>query len=382
MLQARAAPRGRGWRRLTRALALALLLAALSLTAICARSAARAPGPIGLRGALLTARGATAERLASLKGEGYNAIALDVRSADPEAVQDDAAAAERIRGAGLDLYFWLEIAHCAELADEHPAWMASLQGHAEWRRLHKGFALPASDEVVKSYPWVPVLYEEAFDAHLARVEKLLADRPSPKGVFLNDLQGAPSACGCGNPVCRWTADYGPIVTATRLGDDAAARFVVAVQQLVAVDTGVIPVWTTECEAHDQARDALCAGVNCFKGICWKAYARQLTPLADQAPVVGALLLYKEFGQDRPIYREPAGWIKHAIGGFSTMPAKSGGKPVEARRLIAILQGHDVEPTEVAEQIARVRESGAAGYVVALNPIDQSWSPRIVKWKAE
>ena len=51
---------------------------------------------------------------------------------------------------------------------------------------------------------------------------MLSDDPSrlvatPLGRrFLNDLQAAPSACGCGNTFCRWTPDYGPIRTATEL----------------------------------------------------------------------------------------------------------------------------------------------------------------------
>ena len=57
---------------------------------------------------------------------------------------------------------------------------------------------PADDEVVKTYPWVPVLSREGFDAQLARVRKLLDGLPRPAGVFLNDLQAAPSACGCGH----------------------------------------------------------------------------------------------------------------------------------------------------------------------------------------
>ncbi|MBP85683.1 MAG: hypothetical protein CMJ64_03040 [Planctomycetaceae bacterium] len=101
-----------------------------------------------------------------------------------------------------------------------------------------------------------ILNKEPFQQQLQRVEKLLADRAQPKGVFLNDLQGAPSACGCGNHLCRWTTDYGKIRTATRLGNDAPAAFVVAVKKLLP-QSNVIPVWTTECEEHDTAR-TVCA----------------------------------------------------------------------------------------------------------------------------
>jgi hypothetical protein len=281
----------------------------------------------------------------------------------------------------LELHYWIEIARCPELAEEHPRWMASLQGHPEWRRLHKDFPQPGDNDVVKVYPWTPVLYREAFDAHLKRVEQLLAARPPAKAVFLNDLQGAPSACGCGNPVCRWTADYGPLVTATRLGDDAAAKFVAGVKQIVPAAARVIPVWLTECEEHDKARDALCAGVACYRGICWKAYTRQLTPLAREADTLGALLLYKEFSQDGPHYQQPAGWISHALKhGFADQPANHGATPIAPSRLVAVLQGWDVTEAEIQAQIDQARSAGAAGWIVALAKIDQSWQPRIIRRK--
>lgn len=334
-----------------------------------------------LHAALLTADMASAERLASLKDSGYTAVVLAIGNSDAASLAADKRAVEAIAKLGLELHYWIEVGRCAELADEHPLWMASLQGHPEWRRFHKEFPQPKTDEVVKCYPWVPVLYQEAFDAHLTRIEKLLADRPPARSLFLNDLQGAPSACGCGNPVCRWTTDYGPIVTATKLGDDAAAKFVAAARKLVPGATAVVPVWVTECEEHDKENDALCAGVGCYKGICWKAYARQLKPLAAEADTLGALLLYKEFGQDGAHYQKLAGWISHALShGFADQPAKNGGSKIEVSRLIAVLQGWDVSPAEVAAQVERAKAAGAGGYIVALAKIDQSWTPKMVKWK--
>lgn len=367
-------------RRVSLPLLLAMLLA--SGAALCAEPAASAPQATKarLRGALLTAEMATAERLELLAKEGYSAIVLDVGQGDGGTIQAVKAAAKQVTQAGLDLYYWIEVARCEALAKEHPEWMASLQGHQEWRRLHKEFPFPKADEVVKCYPWTPILYRETFDAHLLRIERLLAELPVPQGLFLNDLQGPPTACGCGNPVCRWTADYGPVVTATPLGDDAAGRFVAEVRKRVAKTTSVIPVWTTECEEHDKEKDALCAGVGCFKGICWKAYTKQLMPVADEAPLIGALLLYKEFGQDSPTYAAAAGWVSHAVAGFTQMPAKNGGRAIEAGRLITVLQGYDVTPQEVEAQLARSRDSGAAGYIVALSKLDQSWQPKMHRWR--
>jgi hypothetical protein len=256
--------------------------------------------------------------------------------------------------------------------------MASLQGHREWRRFFPDFPRPGPDEVVKTYPWVPIVYREAFEAHRERVGRLLEGMPKPKGVFLNDLQAGPSACGCGHPLCRWTAHYGPIRTATPLGAEAAAEFVAAVRKL-APDSEIIPVWATECEKHDGAKDGMCAGVGCFEGICWRAWTEQLTPVVRDAPRLGALLLHREFQRDGPPYAADAGWIGEALSLFQEMPPKRGGRAVPARRLIAVLEGWN-DDENVQAQIAQCEAAGAAGYVVALVKIDQSWTPRIVKRK--
>ncbi len=330
-----------------------------------------------IRAALIDAPRATEARLTDLKSL-YSGVVLALGGEDAESAEADRRAAERILGAGLELHYFIEIARCPELAQQNPRWMASLQGHPEWRRLHKEFPQPTASEVVKAYPWTPILYREAFDAHLVRVTKLLAARPSARSVFLNDLQGAPSACGCGNPVCRWTSDYGPILTATKLGDDAAARFVAAVKRIAPATTHVVPIWVTECEEHDKARHALCAGVACYQGICWKAYARQLPPLAAQSETLGALLLYKEFSQDVPHYEQPAGWIGHALKhGFTDQLVKNGAPPIAASRLVAVLQGWDASDAEIQAQIEQARSAGAGGWIVALTRIDQSWQPRII-----
>lgn len=316
--------------------------------------------------------------LQAAKAGGANAIVLQINGQSVEQRQRELSAADRIQRTGLDLYYWIEIARCPELADAHPEWMASLQGHSEWRRFFKDVPQPKKNvEVVKNYPWVPVLYEEAFEAHRQRVQRLLNGKPAAKGIFLNDLQGGPSACGCGNPLCRWTGDYGPIKTATPLPADAAARFVAAVAEL-APESEIIPVWVTECEEHDGAKDGLCAGVGCFKGICWKAYCKQLTPLAEQSKQIGVLLPFRAFQRDVSIYGDKAGWIRHALKTFQSMPPRHGGKSITAKRLICVLQGWGVTAAEVEAQKKQATEAGAAGYVVSRAKIDQSWRPQIHK----
>ena len=233
--------------------------------------------------------------------------------------------------------------------------------------------------MVKTYPWVPILNREPYQAQLARVRDLLHDRPTPSGVFLNDLQGSPSACGCGNHLCRWTSDYGEIRTSTPLGSDAPARFVADIQKLLP-QSQVIPVWTTECEEHDGAKDGLCAGVGCFKGICWRAFTDQLMPVAKESPTLGVLLPYRAFQRDLAIYGEPAGWITTAVRSFETMPTRHQGKAIRPARLIAVLQGWNVSDEQIQQQIRVARRTGVAGYLVSYAEIDQRWEPRL--WEVE
>ncbi len=336
--------------------------------------AARTPPPGPLRAVLLGADHVTDEELERLASAGHNAVVLPLEARDAEARRREDAAARRVLRSGLALHYWLEIGRSKELARAHPEWMASLQGHREWRRLFDDPPRPGDGEVIKAWPWVPVLYREAHDAHLARVERLLAGRPPAWGILLNDLQGAPSACGCGNTLCRWTTDYGPIRTATPMGADASARFVAAVEQL-APGTEVIPVWVTECEERDVASDGHCAGVGCFRGRCWKESTRQLTPVLEEARRLGVLLPFRELGRDEPAFEKPAGWVAHALGTLRSVPARHGASAVSPDRLIAVLQGWDVTDDEIEAQVGRAGEAGVTEWVVARERIDQSWEPR-------
>ena len=329
----------------------------------------------GLKGAVISAEQTDADRLRSLKAEHYNAVVLALDGAN---ATKELEAARAIGAAGFDLFYWIEIGRNPALADAHPEWMASLEvHHPEWRRFFPNLPPTKTNEVVKNYPWVPVQYQESFPVHLERVKQLLADKPTPRGIFLNDLQGAPSACGCGHHLCRWATDYGPIenATATRLPRDAAARFVAETKTLLP-EAKIIPVWATECEEHDQGE--LCAGIGCFKGDCWREWTAQLMPVAAEAETVAALLPYRAFQRDVPLYGPEAGWIRHALQSFSTMPARYNAAGVPAQRLVAVLQGWDVTPEQVAAQIAQAEAAGAAGYVVSHMKINQEWEPRIVK----
>ena len=324
----------------------------------------------GFKGVLVPPAEVTQEFLRIARETGTNAIVLELSA--PNAAQVKRAA-EQVRQTRLDLYYWIEIGRSPEFADAHPEWMASIQTHPEWRRFFPSLPALQSGEVVKTYPWVPIWYEESFAAHLARVNKLLKSVPVARGIFLNDLQAAPSACGCGHQLCRWTPDYGPLQTAQRRGDSAAADFVAALRK-AAPETRIIPVWVTECEQTDA--EGLCAGVGCFKGACWREWTKQLVHVAEQTETLGALVPYRAWDRDLARYGAEAGWIKAAVGSFETMPARYERRGVAASRIVTVLQGWEVTPGQVQAQLARSGESGAGGFLVSRVRIEQGWEPRI------
>ncbi len=360
------------WSNATSAQVATLLLIGLFLAMPFARAAVPPQLPqLIIRGALLSPAQATTAKLKSLAGEGFNSAVLYLE--DSSAEEDHQAAAARITKARLDLYYWIEVAHSPTLANAHPQWMASLQTHEEWRRHFPTFPKPATNQVVKNFPWVPVLYEETFPVHLQRVEALIEDLPAAKGIFLNDLQGAPSACGCGNRFCRWTTDYGPITTAKRLPNDAAAKFLLAVGEL-APSTKVIPVWTTECAEHDQSN--ACGGVGCFKGKCWREYNAQLQPVAAQSERIGVLLPFRDFTRNESRTGAEGEWQSPALKSFTEVLPKRDGQAISESRLISVLQGWDLSSSQRQAQMQRSAAAGVPSYVVAFAKIEQTWEPRM------
>jgi hypothetical protein len=222
---------------------------------------------------------------------------------------------------------------------------------------------------------VPIGYAPAFDAHRERLRTLLGDLPGMwSGVFLNDLQAGPSSCGCGNDQCRWALDYGsPGTTSRTPGDDAAAR-VVAELRALHPGKAIVPVWVTECEPIDlpdaKGGTGLCGGVRCAKGDCWPRYARAWNPLlkATDGPI--AVGLWSE------TFRRDAGrWMEADLALFQ-YPAR-GSDPLAAAKAIGVVQAWEKPEGAVDALLARVKRA-ATGWVLALDPIDQSWEPRIVR----
>lgn len=320
---------------------------------------------------------------AQWKTEGFSAVAvvLDERTDGPAY----RSIARHISSAGLDLYWWIEVARNPKLAAAHPRWMASLGSHDDWQKNFPNLPEPKIGEIAKAYPWVPINYREAFDAHLSRVSQLLQRAPPGwKGLLLNDLQGGPSSCGCGNLQCRWAVDYHVRSTATKLdGDDIAARFVAEVSKRAA-GKSVIPVWTTECEHADLPPDknrgrpgtGLCGSVGCSTGACPEAFSRQWSSLASacEGPI-GLLALHTALQRTRKEFGGGAPWVKNAIAYLDqTLPA-NGGKSVPADRLWVVVEGSQRPEETTARELAA--KAGVGAVIVARAKIDQSYEPKMI-----
>lgn len=333
------------------------------LSAGVARSAAAEP----LQGALYSIEQVMRLSADSVKQAGYSTVVI--AAGDGGTVTDAVrGAVSRLSESGLRLGLWIEVGRDPILAGSHPEWMASIQGHPEWRRFFPEFPKTPPGQVVKVFPWVPISFAGAFEAQLAKVKRQLAAWPEIRQIFLNDIQAAPSACGCGHPLCRWTTDYGPVKTAENLGDESAARFIESVASL-REGLEVIPVWATECEEGD--KPGLCAGVGCFGGACWREWTAQLEPVVGVSERVGALLLQSAF--DRPGGDD---WLRRVPAVFSEMPKRYERKGIGPERLIAVIEG--AMPTNRAAIRSRIKalsDAGVDSYLVAVTAIEQSWEPR-------
>jgi hypothetical protein len=324
----------------------------------------------------------TSENAARWRKEGFSALAV--------VLEDNAGTSSLERAAkvagehALDLYYWIEVGRNVALARQHPEWMASLGMHDDWRRRFPNVRPTGKDEVAKAWPWVPIRYREAYEAHRTRIARLVARVPAGyRGVLLNDLQGGPASCGCGNLQCRWATDYHVPSLAARLdATRAAADFVAEIAKLLP-DKEVIPVWTTECEKEDLPVSKLppgswntgyCGNVPCFD-YCRQRFAEQWQALqANREGPTALLLLHREFQRERKEYGEPTRWIAAALTQFE----KGLDKPVSRDRLWLVVQGYGVS----AEEQAHVRQTAAAlgtrRILVARTRIDQSYEPRFVK----
>jgi hypothetical protein len=348
-----------------------------------------------LQAVIAEAEGVDSIKVAGWKNEGFRALVLVLD--DRHEAGTLRKAAEAAAANSIDLYFWIEVGRNEALAREHPEWMASLGSHDDWRKRFPKTRQAEKGEVAKAWPWVPITYRESFDAHLARVNRLLSRAPERYcGVLLNDLQGGPSSCGCGNTQCRWAVDYGVASTASKLtGSDVAARFLAQVSKSLHTRP-VIPIWTPECEPEDLPAGqkpgpgwstGYCGNVPCFE-TCRRRFAEQWNGLQAAYGMAspGAsgsgdrptalLLLHREFQRDRKEYGSPAAWIGRAVHYWS----KQGTRPFPNRLLWLVVQGYDVSSDEEAAARREASKRRVGAVLVSRVRIDQTFEPRFVRAK--
>ena len=347
-------------------------------------ASAAEPHPAALRAVLVDPESVTAAAVVRWKSEGFRALVLDL---DDSHVADVYARSAEFAGAEhLPVYYWIEVGRNLALAREHPEWLSALGRHDDWHRRHPHAPLPKTGEVAKAWPWVPIGYRGAFTAHLARINRSLQRVPKGfRGLLLNDLQGGPASCGCGNLQCRWAYDYGVPATADSLeGPDIAARFLTEVRRH-APDKELIPIWTIECEEADlPQRDpdkpstGLCGSVRCAGSRCPSEWTKQWSALLDshRGPV-GLLALHGELGRNGARYGDSARWIDDALRYVEQTPKAHGGASLPRSRLWLVIQGYELPAAEIEAAERRALQSGAAAVVVARRRIDQSYEPRIV-----
>ena len=338
-----------------------------------------------VEGLIVDPDGVTQTSVRAWKNDGFKLIVLTLNERFEAAVFKNAA--KIVAAESLDLYYWIEVARNPAMAREHPEWMASLGTHDDWRARFPDAPKLKDGDVAKAWPWTPIVYRGAFDAHLTRVAELLKRvPPNYRGLLLNDLQGGPSSCGCGNIQCRWAIDYYvPSTTSKIEGADVAGKFLTEVRQ-VAAGKEVIPVWTTECEEHDLALEkqppggwstGFCGRVECFNHQCPMKFAEQWRALhiTHHGPT-GVLLLHKEFQRDRKEYGGAANWIVETVENLDHQQPNA----TPRNELWLVVQGYGASPDEAAaaRQVALHMEPGAV--LVARARIDQSYEPSVLHAK--
>jgi len=308
---------------------------------------------------------------AALRDAGFNAIAVPV--GEKSTAEGVSKLSREIEDAGLEAWLWMPVSRNPELASRKPEWVGGMGVHEDWRRRFPSAPRPGPGERVGVHPWTPIRYEAVFADRLERIADL-ARRSGALRVFLSALQGVPSACGCGNDQCRWAADYAMENGPPQVEGSPSALFLAALRKKLP-DVEWVPVVVTECEEEDGPGRATgrCGSVECFQGLCWREWIREMVPVfeEDDGPV-GLLLAPKALGREssRP------DWVRKAFELARDMPAAVGRKGLQPRRAYAIVQG-GARPEGERAAIEEALEAGAGGVLVTLAPIDESWEPRIV-----
>lgn len=328
----------------------------------------------------------TTTAISQWKKEAFKGVAVVLDERTSEAAYRSLG--RNVSEGGLDLYCWIEVARNPKMAAAHPRWMAALGSHQDWQKNFPKFPEPGVGQVAKAFPWVPIAYRETFDAHLARIDALLKRAPTAfRGLLLNDLQGGPSSCGCGNLQCRWAIDYQVSSTATSLNDEiVAARFVAEVRKR-APRKEVIPVWTTECSEADlppnknggRPGTGFCGTLACVNSACSEVFTRQWTALAlGHDRPMGVLAVHNPLKRIQVEFGGGSGWVTNAMAYVNQTCLRSGAVATPVSRLWVVIEGAPTGNETFSRDLAA--KAGVGGVIVARTRIDQSYEPRMISTK--
>lgn len=301
---------------------------------------------------------------------------LIVLTVDEEPDVDDLKdAAQLVRRAGFALGFWIEVGPSVTLARRRPELLAKLRGHAEWRRDFPGLVMPPDGEEIVAWPWIPILSDAGLAAQTERVLSLIDGLPPAELVFLDGLQGAPSACGCGNPLCRWAIDYEPSGPDGARGGApeprAAAELVNAVRARLP-EGEVVPVFAPECERDDPR----CHGIPCAETRCPGELAAQWRPLVATADRLAVLALHTSFARRRADGSADLGFPERALDSFTRQVTPAGDEVETDRgRLVGVLDGEPYDPELERTMEATLRAAGTRGIVFLRTGIRLGYEPR-------
>jgi hypothetical protein len=235
-----------------------------------------------------------------------------------------------VAGQSGPVYLWIDVGRSEKLAAEHPEWIAGMGSHEDWRRRLPDAPRPGPGERIGVYPWVSIWYRDVLEARREAIVRLLRGRTRGiAGVFLDHVQGAPSACGCGNDQCRWTVDY-RMAGGPEKVDSAPSALLIARLRQDLPEVQWIPVLVTECEERDQpgaASTGYCGEVGCFSGLCWKESTREIEALLRVTDGPIAVLADEAvFGRSEP-------WMETILRSLEEIPAAHGRPPLPRERVI-------------------------------------------------
>ena len=258
---------------------------------------------------------------------GAKAIAWDLREECAAAVEE--ATSARLRSEG-----WYSAARDPEACAEHPEWMHMPQ-HDRWQ------AGRFADSLVA--PYICLNNRDAADHARAGIVAALRENSWCSKLWLADVQGPPSGCGCGNLCCRsWDNSPGEKLVPASPADlpdqfwpelffEEVINHIWDLERAIQV----CPILCPECEwgfalggvdSPDGPQGTnLCGGIrhDATSLDYWPELLERFRRLGGSlfVPQVGLLLLCEALRKNHPVYGAPRNWpvLAHSHYGLDLFP---------------------------------------------------------------